>query len=81
MDSRCESSMVRVLQQSRITGSDSRDIMLEAVERCFGACPAPSVVEMLVDNGTPYIARGTQIFARQLGLKPFTPLRSPRKFS
>ena len=34
---------------------------------------------MLSDNGSPYIARDTQIFARQLSLKPcFTPVRSPQ---
>lgn len=31
------------------------------------------------DNGSPYIARETRIFARQLGLKPcFTPVKSPQ---
>ena len=61
-----------------ISGSDIRDIMLEAVERRFNACRALSVVEMLTDNGSPYIAKETQIFARQIGLKPcFTPVRSP----
>jgi transposase InsO family protein len=34
---------------------------------------------MLSDNGSPYIAKDTQIFARQLGLKPcFTPVQSPQ---
>ena len=47
-----------------ISGSDIRDIMLEAVERHFGTYRAPSVVETLTDNGSPYIARDTQIFAR-----------------
>ncbi len=33
----------------------------------------------LTDNGSPYIAKETQVFARQLGLKPcFTPVRSPQ---
>ncbi len=55
------------------------DIMLEAVERRFGAYRAPAVIEMLSDNGPPYIAKDTQIFARQLGLKPcFTPVQSPQ---
>ena len=63
-----------------ISGSEIRDIMLEAVERRFGTYRAPSVVDMLTDNGSPYIARNTQIFARQLGLKPcFTPVRSPQE--
>lgn len=62
-----------------ISGSDIRDIMLEAVESRFSAYRAPVVIEMLTDNGPPYIARETQIFARQIGLKPcFTPVRSPQ---
>jgi len=62
-----------------ISGSDIRDILLEAVERRFGTCRAPSVIEMLSDNGSPYTAKETQIFARQLGVKPcFTQIRSPQ---
>lgn len=69
----------RAVMNAGISGSDIRDIMLEAVERRFGAYRAPSVIEMLSDNGSPYIARDTQIFARQLGLKPcFTPVQSPQ---
>ena len=53
--------------------------MLEAVGRRFSACRAPTVIEILTDNGSPYIARETQIFARQIGLRPcFTPVRSPQ---
>lgn len=34
---------------------------------------------MLTDDGSPYIAKETRIFARQLGLKPcFTPVKSPQ---
>jgi transposase InsO family protein len=62
-----------------ISGADVRDMMLEAVERRFGTCRAPERVEMLSDNGSPYTARETRIFARQLGLKPcFTPVKSPQ---
>ena len=62
-----------------IGGSDIRDIMLQAVEARFAACRTPAVIEMLTDNGSPYIAKDTQIFARQLGLKPcFTPVQSPQ---
>lgn len=69
----------RAVANAGISGSDIRDIMLEAVERRFGTYRSPAVVEMLTDNGSPYIARDTQIFARQLGLKPcFTPVRSPQ---
>ena len=57
--------------------------MLEAVEKRYGRCLAPEeAVEMLSDNGAPYTARETRIFARQLGLKPcFTPVKSPRASS
>ena len=69
----------RAVVNAGICGSDIRDIMLEAVESRFGTLRAPSVIEMLTDNGSPYIARDTQIFARQIGLKPcFTPIKSPQ---
>lgn len=62
-----------------IGGSDVRDMMLAAVEARFAGHRAPHQVEMLSDNGSPYIARDTRIFARQLGLKPcFTPVKSPQ---
>lgn len=61
-----------------ISGSDIRDMMLEAVETRFGAHRAPHPVEMLSDNGSPYTARDTRIFASQLGLRScFTPVKSP----
>jgi len=69
----------KVVVDAGISGSDIRDIMLEAVERRFGTCRAPSVIEVLSDNGSLYIAKETQVFARQLGLKAcFTPFRSPQ---
>ncbi|WP_445977869.1 IS3 family transposase [Sphingomonas fuzhouensis] len=62
-----------------ISGSDVRDIMLEAVEARFGGMRTVAPVEMLSDNGSAYTARETRTFARQLGLKPcFTPVRSPQ---
>ncbi len=62
-----------------ISGSDVRDMMLEAVEKRFRAHQAPHPVEMLSDNGSCYTAKDTRIFARQLGLKPcFTPVKSPQ---
>lgn len=62
-----------------ISGSDVRDMMLAAVEARFDGNRAPHQVEMLSDNGSPYIAKDTRIFARQLGLKPcFTPVKSPQ---
>jgi len=69
----------RAVVNAGISGSDVRDIMLEAVEARFGGPRAMSMVEMLTDNGSAYTARETRIFARQLGLKPcFTPVRSPQ---
>ena len=69
----------RAVANAGISGSEIRDVMLEAVERRFGTYRAPSLIEMLTDNGSPYVAKETQIFARQLGLKPcFTPLQSPQ---
>ena len=38
-----------------VSGSDVRDMMLEAVEFRFGGHRAPEQVEMLSDNGSPYI--------------------------
>lgn len=62
-----------------ISGSDIRDMMLEAVEKRFGALRAPEKIEMLSDNGSAYTAKETIIFARQLNLKScFTPVKSPQ---
>jgi putative transposase len=61
-----------------ISGSDVRDMMLEAVERRFGAVRAPHPIEHLSDNGSPYTAKDTRDFAAALNLVPcFTPVRSP----
>jgi transposase InsO family protein len=61
-----------------ISGSDIRDMMLKAVEKRFGAIRAPQPVEWLSDNGSPYTARDTRLFATQLNLVPcFTPVASP----
>ena len=61
-----------------ISGSDVRDMMLEAVECRFGAIKAPHRVEFLSDNGSPYTAKDTRDFALSLGLEPcFTPIARP----
>ncbi len=68
----------RAVANAGISGSDIRDMMLEAVETRFSAHRAPHPVEMLSDNGSPYTARDTRIFASQLGLRSrFTPVKSP----
>lgn len=61
-----------------ISGPDIRDMMLEAVEKRFGAIRAPSLIEWLSDDGSPYTARDTRLFAAQHNLTPrVTPLASP----
>jgi transposase InsO family protein len=61
-----------------ISGSDIRDMMLEAVEKRFGAVRTPHPVEHLSDNGSPYTAKETTDFAAALNLVPcFTPVKSP----
>ena len=69
----------RAVVNAGISGSDIRDMLLEAVEKRFGTYRAPHIVELLSDNGSAYTAKETQIFARQIGLKPcFTPVKSPQ---
>lgn len=61
-----------------ISGSDVRDMMLEAVEKRFGTTRASHPVEHLSDNGSPYTAKETRDFAAALNLVPcFTPVKSP----
>jgi transposase InsO family protein len=61
-----------------ISGSDVRDMMLDAVEKRFGTVRSPNPVEHLSDNGSPYTAMETRDFAAALNLIPcFTPVRSP----
>ncbi len=60
----------RAVVNAEISGSEVRDIMLEAVEKRFGTYQASALIEMLTDNGSPNTARETRIFARQIGLKP-----------
>ena len=61
-----------------ISGSMVRDLMLDTVEKRFGAIQASHAVEWLSDNGSAYTAGETLDFAAALGLVPcFTPVRSP----
>ena len=61
-----------------ISGSDIRDLMLEAVEKRFNLLRAPDPIEWLSDNGSAYTAAETRRFAGQLNLIPcFTPVASP----
>jgi putative transposase len=69
----------RAVANAGISGSDVRDMLLEAVEKRFDTYRAPESIEVLSDNGSAYTAKETRIFARQLGLKPcFTPVASPQ---
>lgn len=68
----------RAVSGAGISGSHVRDMMLEAVEKRFGAIRAPAPIEWLADNGSPYTARSTRRFAAQINLVPcFTPVASP----
>lgn len=62
-----------------VSGSDVRDMMLEAVEKRFHATRAPHAIEHLSDNGSAYTARDTRLFAQALNPTPcFTPVASPQ---
>ena len=62
-----------------ISGEMIRDLMLESVERRFGAAGLPHPIQWLSDNGSCYRAHETIDFAIRLGLVPcFTPVRSPQ---
>ena len=55
-----------------VTGEMVRDLMVEAVEMRFGTATPTPPIEWLTDNGSPYIARDTRSFAREIGLDPLT---------
>ncbi len=72
-------SWATVANAGRISGSDVRDMMLEAVEKRFAATRARHAIEHLPDNGSAYTARDTRLFAQALNLTPcFTPVGSPQ---
>ena len=52
-----------IIAWTAVANAGIRDIMPEAVGRRFSAYRAPTVIGMLTDNGSPYIARETRIFA------------------
>jgi transposase InsO family protein len=61
-----------------VSGEMVRDLMVECVERRFGATRTAHPVEWLSDNGSGYRAKETLDTATALGLRPaFTPARSP----
>lgn len=65
-----------------LPGEPVREMLIEAVEKRFGAVealPDGSTLEFLTDNGGAYIAHDTRRVARELGLKPVnTPVCSPQ---
>ena len=65
-----------------LPGEPVREMLIEAVEKRFGAVeavPEGRQLEFLTDNGGAYIAGNTRAIARSLGLKPVTtPVCSPQ---
>ena len=65
-----------------LRGEPVREMLIEAVEKRFGAVealPAGHTLEFLTDNGGAYIAHDTRRIARSLGLTPInTPVCSPQ---
>ena len=72
----------RAWEGKGLPGEPVREMLIEAVERRFGAVeavPADHALEFLSDNGGAYIAAETRALARALGLKPInTPVCSPQ---
>jgi transposase InsO family protein len=62
-----------------ISGHMVRDLMVEAIESRFDDVEPAQPIEWLTDNASPYIARHTRSFAREIGLEPVTTaIRSPQ---
>ena len=72
----------RAWEGKGLPGEPVREMLIEAVERRFGAVeavPTDHALEFLSDNGGAYIAAETRALARALGLKPInTPVCSPQ---
>lgn len=72
----------RAWEGKGLPGEPVREMLIEAVEKRFGAVeavPAGHVLEFLSDNGGAYIAHDTRRIARSLGLTPInTPVCSPQ---
>lgn len=75
----CDRECMSYVASSRgISGGMIRDLMLDCVERRFGASRTPHSVQWLSDNGSCFTAKETVEFASWLGLEScFTPVRSP----
>lgn len=72
----------RAWEGKGLPGEPIREMLIEAVEKRFGAVeavPQDQVLEFLSDNGGAYIAADTKRIAKELGLKPITtPVCSPQ---
>lgn len=72
----------RAWEGKGLPGEPVREMLIEAVEKRFGAVeavPADHRLEFLTDNGGAYIAAETRAMARSLGLMPVnTPVCSPQ---
>ncbi len=72
----------RAWEGKGLPGEPVREMLIEAVEKRFGAVeavPADRRLEFLTDNGGAYIAHETRAVARALGLLPVnTPVCSPQ---
>jgi len=72
----------RAWEGKGLLGEPVREMLIQAVEQCFGAVeaiPAHHRLEFLSDNGGAYVAAQTRQMARQLGLRPInTPVCSPQ---
>ena len=72
----------RAWEGKGLPGEPVREMLIEAVEKRFGAVEAVPVghqVQFLSDNGSAYIAHETRRIARSLGLTPVnTPVCSPQ---
>ena len=80
----CDREIVafRAWEGKGLPGEPVREMLIEAVEKRFGAVeavPAGRVLQFLSDNGSAYIAHETRHIARSLGLTPVnTPVCSPQ---
>jgi putative transposase len=72
----------RAWEGKGLPGEPVREMLIEAVEKRFGAVealPAGYSLQFLTDNGSAYIAHETRRIARSLGLTPVnTPVCSPQ---
>jgi putative transposase len=72
----------RAWEGKGLPGEPVREMLIEAVEKRFGAVeamPTGHLLQFLSDNGSAYIAHETRRIARSLGLTPVnTPVCSPQ---